>query len=168
MIFHNWSQGLSLGSLQQSNQPSFMAAPRWKLQGFLCLNLRIYNLALYSDGQATHQDQPRVKGWRIKPQVSMGEVAKNFQPSPIYHIPPAFGHKHYHMHYLLPPQARNFITLHQLRSSESHHLNQVQVEMKLLGYSSLSMVPLDLKISWSCPLGSWFYSLSHSFFFFSP
>lgn len=45
----------------------------------------------------------RFKGWRIRPQVSMGQVAKNFQPSPIYHIP--FGHKHYHMQYSLPPKA---------------------------------------------------------------
>lgn len=65
-----------------------------------------YRLASLSIGQASHWDQLRFKGWRIEPQLSMGEAAKNFQPSLIYHIPPLFGHKHSHGHYSLPnPEA---------------------------------------------------------------
>ena len=123
--------------------------PRWELQGFLWLRLKIFDLAVHAIGQATHRNLASrfwFKGWR--PQVSMGEaVAKNFQPSLIYHILLAFDHKRYHVHYSLP-EPWSFVTFTEsaakFRMSPSKSSSG---EDRLLGYSPWSMVPLNLRAS---------------------
>lgn len=84
----------------------------------------------------------------------------------MHHSPAPFGHKCYHMNNFFPPEApTSFITFTvSAQNSESYHVNQVQVKMRLLGYSSLSSVPLDLKTSWPAFWAFGFNSLSHSSF----